>query len=246
MAGSYINRIFLIIAICLSLFFSGCISFTTTHKQFSDGSSKVVQDMDMSSLFSLTESYSSSTNSVSLLSETCYNVSKSNPDIKCNYSNSGVITLTKTFKPKEAFYTFETKDDFLVKKYRLTIDQLPDLGEDTSNVDSSTSQYLSQYTSNGKVTLNGSGSKMTASVLKVAGVEYEYRVSMPGDITKAKNAKKFDKSIAVFDVIELMEDGKPIVVESEEINWLVVAFLAFMGFVLLAAIALIIVLGLRR
>ncbi len=237
MGGNDVNRIFLLFALFSALVLSGCVTITDTHAQLANGSAVVTQKLDMSSLMALASSYGSSYNESDIDTEMgllCANITLQNPNVNCTASNGGVITLKRTYGPSDAFYTFETKDDIVMTEYRLTVDSLPRI--DTSALGSSAAS-LGPYSDYSSVSITAPSSKASSSILKAAGVEYEYDISMPGSITSAAGAKTFNSTEADFDVLQMMNNGTPIVVESQDINWFVVAALGVVVLVVLAVLA---------
>lgn len=219
------------------IFLFGCIQVEYNHTQFSDGSAVVSYKTDMSSLFSLLESYGgsygSSTSSLSKLNELCSSYNLEN-GATCE-QESGIITLSKRYSTEDAFYKFEVKDEFFVKKYRLSIDELPTIIQNyslDSLYGSSGSSYNSDYYKGlfgSDYQLSSKKSSASASLLKVYGVTSNYTVTMPGTVTKAELGK-IDGSKVTFDVFELMQKGKPIIVESEEYSVfsLIIVFVLFL------------------
>jgi hypothetical protein len=242
-----INRTFLVFALFAALLFSGCITITDTHRQLANGSAVVTQELNMSSLMALSASYGSSYSQADIdaaFALACANITKQHPEVKCTPGSGGVISLQRTYGPSNAFYKFETKDDIIMTEYRLTVDDLPQM-YDASSLGSSASS-MSQYSDYTSAAITAPGSRASASILKASGAKYEYDISMPGSITSAPGAKSFNSTGATFDVLQMMDDGKPIVVESQEINWLVVAVLAAIALVVLAAIALAVIAMVRK
>ena len=69
---------------------------------------------------------------------------------------------------------------------------------------------------------------------------------MPGTILKAEYAKNSSGSTATYNIVEMMENKRPIVIESEEMNWLVVGMLVFVVAVLVGLLAYVIFSAVKR
>lgn len=250
-----INMVFLLLVLCFSLLLSGCIKLSTVHKQQADGSAVITETVDMNDLFVMAASYGSSYSTSqygdAYFKELCQNASNENPGLKCSYSLPGTLILEKTYKKEDAYYKFETQDNLFSKKYKLTIERIPLLFATTSSSmdssSSSSSYYMKQYGfENGVLKLNDSTSIPFAASYKLFNLKYEYSVTMPGTILKAEYAKNSSGSTATYNIVEMMENKRPIVIESEEMNWLVVGMLVFVVAVLVGLLAYVIFSAVKR
>lgn len=245
----------LVLALGLALF--GCLSVETTHKQNADGSAEITQVTDLSILMASGSAYN--------MGDTLENICDAYEGVVC-MQEDGIVTIKKTFKPSEAFYTFETKDDILFRKYRLTIDRSPSFTEnlnknseifggsspssyddyyDTPYGSSSDSSYggygstFGNYIDNEETKFTDTSAKASAAILRQAKVDSVYVVKMPGTITSAEEATEINGSSATFDVVTMMEKRKAIVVTSEEANVPLLMFAGVGGLVLLLVAAFI-------
>lgn len=247
--------VFLIISAMLA----GCISTETMHEQHADGSADLTQTTDMSALSSLGGSGSAYSSYYSdALSQSLATVcDKYEEGVSCS-EEGGSVTLKKHFKPSEAFYKFEVRDEIFVKKYRLTVDRIESLGDYSSSSLGSNytdSEYTSPYgtslgsygdlSANETVTLSSSSSKLIGNLLKQMNMEYTYIVRMPGKISEAQGAMAQNESEAKFDLIQQMQNRKPIVVVSEEVNRPFVLIAGIFGFLGLVFVALAVMLMLK-
>ncbi|HSB47377.1 MAG TPA: hypothetical protein VLD37_05155 [Candidatus Bilamarchaeum sp.] len=246
------------LVLALGLMLSGCLSVETTHKQNADGSAEITQVTDLSILLASGSAYGGS--------DTLENICGAYVGVVC-MEEDGIVTIKKTFKPSDAFYTFETKDDIFFKRYRLTIDRMPDFTEnldksseifggsssgsyddyygdyyDTPYGSSSEGSYgntFGNYLDNEETKFTDTSAKASAAILRQAKVESAYTVVMPGSITSAEDALETNGSSATFDVVTMMEKRKAIVVTSEEANAPLLIFAGVAGFALLLVAAFI-------
>ncbi len=241
-------RTYIIAILLFAALLAGCISTDVQHVQHADGSADISQSTDLSILESAYGSGSTYGSTLSTaFSEMC---SGYGTKVQCEVKD-GTLTLAKTYTPDDSFYKFEVQDQLLVKRYRLTVDELPDFGSFANSTspsifgdeydtgtpysDSAIDSYSDSYgggsygmygeyfgSAEEGLRLTSAKGKSTGTLLKQVGMEYTYTVRMPGKITEAEGAVELNDSQATFDVIQQLQDRKPIVVVSEEINWLVV------------------------
>ncbi|MEK6842877.1 MAG: hypothetical protein AABY04_00145 [Candidatus Micrarchaeota archaeon] len=155
----------------------------------------------------------------------CDEIRKSGSE--CTYSE-GKVVASKKYTLENNFYTFKVVSGFPNIKYEIEVFKLP-----VSNLSSSGSTGMPDYDIYKR--LDDAGIKKTASILKLAGMEINYKVEMPGKITKAEGGT-ISNNIAKFDVIEMMENGKTIKVTSEELNVPYVAGAAILFLILIIVI----------
>jgi len=246
-----------LLALAFSALLFGCISSETVHVQNADGSADITQTTDMSALTSLYGDSSTSYYSTAITDAMGKVCEGYDDDVTCSEAD-GVVTLKKHFKPKEAFYKFETKDDIIFRKYRLTVDRIEPMGGNTTSMlgsggtDSTSDDYYSDYTSpygsslggygdlgsEESITLSSARAKAMGAMLESMKMEYKYIVRMPGKISSAPGAVSMNDSEARFDLIERMKGREPIVVESEEVNWPLLVILGIIGFMVLVLVVL--------
>ncbi len=207
----------------------GCISVNMTHKQNSNGSAEVTQTTDFSGLVSATEGLgdlggenndsitTTSGLSSSDFEDTCDEVEEG---VECTVDvEKSIVTLKKTFTSENAFYTFETESDFFTKNHKLTVDELPNFKkEGVEEADGAPTGKITDTTN-----------LEQAKLLQTYGVEMTYIVEMPGKITSAEGSEEIEKNVATFDLLEMMDDGEPIVVESKETGLFCMPGLVLLG-----------------
>ena len=225
-----------LVALALLLLF-GCITVEYTHVQHRDGTVTITQEIDFTSIIEYMESNGDEEleNFTRDLSESCANITRRDPSAQCEYRDGSVL-LAKDYFPGE-FYTFESRDDFVHRKYKLTVFSLPEISNESDTALSTGEDW--------EPPLLGSDEAAEDAVgMRFMGFEWYYTVEMPGEITSAPGALSVEKSTARFDTLEFMEQKKTIVVESEELNWLfvlaygllaifIVVFLAFIAMMLM-------------
>lgn len=205
----------------LALFLFGCVSIDYTQKVGRDGNSVITQKIDMSALLAY-EKQSGSAGSG--LSSMCANVTRGQPDVNCTYSD-GVIILTKMVKATDGLYTFTKTSEFPNNIYTLELRRLPELVE---------SEDLPSGGMSGDVAtaadFKSASAKSAATSLKTIGASISYTVDMPGEIVSAENGKieveADGKKVAKYDVLQLMTDGKYIIVKSSEFDIMTVGLVA--------------------
>ena len=229
-----------IFATILLVLLFGCISTETTHQQFADGSAMITIKNDVSILSSsaYAETYSS------LFEESCDYYDSS---VSCE-EEDGVITVSKRISKEEAFYKFEVKDDLITRQYRLTVDELPDFSSSYDAeglMDSYSYDYGSPYADDSYSSylsdtykISDSKSKAIGNTIEQMGMEYTYTVEMPGTIISAEGGEIEDNK-AVFDVAERMQEREPIVVISEEYNFLMILIIAVIAIIGIAGVAFV-------
>jgi hypothetical protein len=243
-----------LLVLALGVVLCGCLSVETTHKQNTDGSAEITQVTDLSILKASGSTYG--------MGDSLDNICDAYVGVVC-MEEDGIVTIKKTFKPSDAFYKFEVKDDIFFKKYRLTIERMPSFADNLnkdSDIFGSTStgtsyygdSYDSPYGSDSGSTYGDYGStfsnyldtdketkftdpssKASAAILRQAKVESTYIVKMPGSVTSAEESTEINGSSATFDVVTMMEKRKPIVVVSEEANLPLLIFAGVSGLVVL-------------
>jgi len=256
----------LLSVLVISLVLTGCISSEVRHRQYADGSADITQTTDLSAFASAgnDSSYGSALGSAygSALSNSLSAVcDQYESGVSCS-EDGGVILLSRHIKPADAYYRFETKDDIFVKRHRLTVETIASIGKAaSSNSDenySDSSIYTSPYSSpsgslgsygdlasEDGLSLTGPKAKLLGATLEQMGFEYLYIVDMPGAIVDAPGAESFNESEARFDVVQMMQERKPIVVESEEMNWPLIIVFGVIGFLALVLSALAALMALK-
>jgi len=204
------RSIFLLLC-TVALFVFGCISIDYTQTLDRDGNSVIMESIDMSALLSAGSQYASSSEE---LSNVCVNITKGETDINCTYSD-GVLIVSKAVMLGENQYLFNKTSEFPYTVYTLEVRKIPQIVEsNASSALGSDSQTDSDF--------KDPSAKLGASTLKAAGASLTYSVEMPGELIRAENgeivADSSGKKFAKFDVLELMTDGKYILVKSKELD----------------------------
>lgn len=208
------KKILFVLAAFLMVFAMGCITIETYHKQNADGSAVITQTMDLSGYYEYMQSMEGmeGTEGVTVSSTDAEDFEAMCDDVPSGVTcttdiSTWTVTMEKTVSASEAFYEFETSGDLFSKKYKLTIDELPNFGEvgdeETGEVPSGS--------------LTSSENAEGAVGMQQMGMEWTYVVEMPGKITSAQGGDIDDDNpnVATFDVLDMMSDQEPIVVEAE-------------------------------
>jgi hypothetical protein len=229
------RSLFLVLGLA-ALLLSGCISIDYTQKLDRDGNSVMTETIDMSVLLSAGSQYASASDQ---LSGICVNITKGETDVNCTYRD-GVINVSKVMLLRENQYNFSKSSEFPYTVYTLEIRKLPELikSDSLSSNAGSDTQTDSDF--------KASSAKLGATTLKTAGASLTYSVEMPGDIISAENgeiaADANGKKYAKFDVLELMTDGKYLVVKSKELDMPLLALIGGGVVLLVGGIAVAVVL----
>lgn len=241
MHKSLLFRFFILLL--FSLLFFGCVSTEYSHKQYPNGNADVVQTTDTNGFTTYFNTIypKSDTNQPNAQAKYLLNLSNqmcaNYKDTDCIYKDGKVI-LKKSYTASNAFYKFEEKDDLLSKKYRLTIDELPNVGTYNQNAYNIYSSYSDSFAKlSGKMNLSDPASKGAATLLATYGVQMSYSIQMPGNIISADGALNVTGNTASYDLIKQMKNNTPIVVVSEDIN---VVLYAVIGLVIMICILIFI------
>jgi hypothetical protein len=221
--GAKMKKFLFALMLAASIVLSGCMAIKYDQTVERDGTSTVIQQLDMSALVSWYESmyedmgedYDTDAleNMTMQMNEICIESRAQGAD--CTYSEADyLLTLTvDSLTPEDAGYEFEKTYSFPNVVYTFRADQIPEMGiefdeDDNSLFDTSASDEVS-----GKFDEVDAAS---VASLKMVGMELEYAITMPGEITEAKNGEIDDEGRAVYDLIELMDEGETIEVVSQE------------------------------
>ncbi len=211
----------------LIVLLSGCVSVGYEHQLDRDGSSLIIQKIALSS--TMMDYISSSGGSDSDLAAVCENMTTSEPDVNCTYSD-GVFTLTKEVPSNNTLYAFTKTSEFPYAVYTLEVRKLPELVE--SETEAIGSDALGEESTSD---FKDPSSKSGAASMKSMGASISYTVVMPGELVSAENGEieqVGNVKVARYDVLKLMEDGEYIAVKSRELD-LVMVGAAVAGIVLL-------------
>ncbi len=242
-----------LVAFLVFILFFGCFKVEVSHIQNADGSADVTHKTDMSAIYSLLGSYGSSYGSTStygssysealkVLQDPCANSEFKYEDVTCSFEKN-VLSLKKVYKPEEAFYKFEVKDELFVTKYRLTVDEIPAMEDESSSSSDLSSLYGSSYSQYDSMFDRKTGfhkfsnpqSAVFAPIFKLYGMEVKYVIQMPGEITSAEHGV-VEGSTVTFDPVEMMSLSKSIVVESQEFSLLFIGIVVIVGLVVIVLV----------
>lgn len=234
------KREVILILAAMILFLSGCVTQTFTQKMERDGTSVVesrtnlVQYPGYLKLINDEFKKKDVAGEIGVVIENvCKGIEETDPLTKCNVEDLSLI-MKKEFTIKDGYYTFEAKEGIPYTTYVLKVNKIP--------VDKFSKELQAQQKTIA-ASQYGSGIplKMTAIDLRkaedasiaaqgleqVQGAGLIYAIEMPGEIVKAESGA-YNASItgntAEFDLIDVMKNSSPLVVESQEINvlWIVI------------------------
>lgn len=207
----------LYVALFILLIFAGCINLSYNQKFDRDGSSLIIQKMDLSQVVALSQSYQNyqkpgQTSIDEQMKETCQNLTKHDSGATCDYAN-GVLAISKKIDIKDADYAFTKENKFPNIVYNVKISSLPKTVES-----SSLSQQAGSTGQSLDIKFSDPKSKTSASSFKLLKATLNYSIQMPGTIVTAANGGKIENNIANYDVIDLMDKGQNIDVTSQELD----------------------------
>lgn len=223
-----------------TLLSAGCITVELTHKVERNGDSFISERVDLSALLAAADKAGEAAE----LPAACGNVSADDPSLSCNYA-AGILTVNKSVRLSEGLYLFNRTSEFPYAFYTLEVRKLPQLinpdGLDSGDVQSMKPQSEAEF--------SDPASKLSAAALRTAGAKITYDVEMPGEIVSAEGGEVVEqngKKLARFDVVDLMSEGRNIVVVSKELDLLMVFGAAAAVALLVGGIAVIFVIATSR
>src|SRR4030095_2696624 len=208
------QRSLVILGFAILLF--GCVEIGYHHKVERNGNSAITETIDLSGLLAMS-------NSTGQPADVCINVTKGETDVKCTFKD-GVLNVSRTFSETDGYYTFSKSSEFPNIIYTLEVRKLPPVVDQSAGGTGAPALDAD---------FKSPGSKVSSKTLDAAGAEISYEVEMPGEIYSAENGKIEDGK-AVYNVLDLMDDGEYIVVRSRELDMqsLLLAALGVLGLAL--------------
>ena len=170
------------------------------------GSSVIEEKQDMSIFLSLLPS-----SALGDISAVCSSYS----DLECTMEGT-TITMVVHVQPDNAYYTLKTDHGFPFSSTTLTLNNIP-----TDAFDSRINEVLAKAglssgkSSSSSIDLNDvEGNRAKADAFQASDISIEYNIMMPnGQVSK-------------YDLVALLSDSKPIVIQTYELNiWLFILIL---------------------
>lgn len=208
----------------IALFLSGCVRLDISQKVDRDGSSLIIERIDLNQIDN-----SSRSGIMDQVGTLCANMTA---QMNCSIDN-GIVTLTMTTKAEDGLYNFSKSSRFPDAIYTLRMNRLPAFFDNASLWEglSLSSDF------------NDPSSNFTATTLKTAKANITYTIEMPGELIEVENGElvvdnETGKRYARYDILELMSSGKPMVVRSKETDTLLIGSV---GFTIVMLIGMIVV-----
>lgn len=174
----------------------------------------------------------------------CEKIYKKDKNTACTAEEYS-LSLSKNFTSKEGYYTFEKTGEFPYKTYRIVVSRIPldkfgklyQYGLGTGSEESEAA--FSMFSSSKMIDLKKKDENaITAQGMEMFQFSFNYEIEMPGEITSA-NAGSYSGLVsgskADFNMIEVMKNSSPLVVESRELNIFVIVI--GLGVLLLALVS---------
>lgn len=240
------------------LLLSGCIQEDFYQKVERDGRSVIRVQFDFTQFLALAQERGSQYGVSGLsegdfvlrLQEACSEARAKDASITCQVNGSRLM-MGKTFDARNPYYTFEAQEGIPYRTYRLTVNRLP-LDRLTLPAPNLTGPAAAAQAPAQALDLtNKSDSARVAQGLSIIqGFRLTYSVEMPADIetaTAGPYQAQRDPSnphVATFDMVEVLSDSEPLVVESRELN--ILPIVALVAFALLVLVSTLYFLGVRK
>ena len=184
-------------------------------------------------------------NITQLLPLACEKVKKKDKTFECETDNLSLV-LRRNFTANEGYYTFEVTGEFPYRTYRVIVNKIPldkfgkvlqqSLGKGSSETETAFSVFSEAKAIDFKKTEDNA---LSSAGFKMLGLNLLYNVEMPGEITSATSGgynAVVSGSTAGFNLVDVMENSAPLVVESRELN--VFLFVMIGGVILLVLLTL--------
>lgn len=181
-----------------------------------------------------------------MLSGACGNIMKKDKTTECSPGNLSLY-MTRNFTNKDGYYSFEVTGEFPYRTYKLTVNRIPmDRFGRSLQSGFSLSNRTMPLSDAGVIDLRKDNSAV-AKGYQVIGFGIQYVANMPGEVTSA-TAGSYNAAIggstASYDLVGVMENSAPLVVESRELNLLLIFLLA--GGLLLVFLVLVFFAGKKK
>jgi hypothetical protein len=189
---------YIIMFILISLLLTGSITQLYTHKVDALGDSRITESRNISFFLSLLP-----TDALQRINDICL----VNSSLDCSLQNT-TLTMSLDLESGNDYYSLTTDNGFPFVTTTLTINKIPtDLFDDRINSILLSSKLVSDEGSAKPIDLTDkSTNRAKAAALKSSGFEIAYSVEMP------------NKKVSNYDLVAILEDSKPIVVKTQEIN----------------------------
>jgi len=165
----------------------------------------------------------------STMNDVCKNATRDDPALTCSYS-AGLFTMSKKVTSQEAGYEFKKESRFPYVVYIFKTNSMPQISNKSQGVPttalglgplgtggSSAGPFGNIGNLNKPIQFTDALAKPTAAYMKLSNLKFTYTLEMPGEITSVKNGK-IENGKAVYDVVELMDKGLVIEIESQEMD----------------------------
>jgi hypothetical protein len=190
----------------ISLLLTGSVTQVYTHKVDALGDSRITESRDISFFLSILPE-----DALTRIDSIC----QLNSSLGCSLQNT-TLTMTLDLERGNGYYTLTTDNGFPFVTTTLTINKIPtDLFDERINSILLYTKLVSDEGSTQPIDLTEkSANKAKAAALKASGFVVTYSIEMP------------NKQVSNYDLVEILEDSKPIVVQTQEINsWTIVLVL---------------------
>lgn len=200
----------LFVFLLLSMLANAALEQTYVQTVGRDGSSVIEKKMDVSLFVNqLPEG------ALERMTDICLTTSA----IKCSVNNT-TITIIERLPAQNGYYTFTTEYGVPFITYTLTVRKLP-TDRFASDLDMLLAAAGATEGSSGAaaVDLNANNNE-TAYYLKLLKTDVSYAVEMPTGVERGGTPRgEVSGSLVNFDLVQVLEEGGPMVVRSQELNF---------------------------
>jgi len=190
----------------ISLLLTGSLAQSYTQKVEAIGDSTISESRDISSFLSLLPA-----DALMRIDAVC----KADPSLDCSLQDT-ILTMNMDLEDGNDYYAFQTDNGFPFVTTTLTISKIPsDLFDARINSILLQSKLVSDEGSAKPIDLSEkSANRAKAEALKRSGFEVMYSVQMPNG------------QLNSYDLVAILEDSKPLIIQTQEINsWTIVLLL---------------------
>jgi len=146
------------------------------------------------------------------------------PSLRCSVSN-GTLMMEEAFSSNEGYYTYDVNYGIPFIEYDLVVKKIP-VGKFTERLDDIlVAAGLTNGSASSGEPMNlqdAETNKETALFMRQSGLDISYVIIMPGNIASATAGEVSGTTtgpMTEFVLSEVLQESKPITVESREINW---------------------------
>lgn len=139
-------------------------------------------------------------------------VCESYSDLNCRVEGA-FLTMEVRLEPRNAYYSLETDYGFPFSTTTMTIERIPNdlFDEQINDILEKTDLKSGEGTTRPIDLRDKQSNKAIAAAYRQAGLEAQYTIEMPNG------------EIRTYDLVELLEDSKPITIRTTELNlWLII------------------------